>query len=131
MARILVIDDEEAVRAALRGALVAAGHQVATAADGDEGLRALRRHPIDLVVTDIVMPGKEGIETILEIRRLSRTIPIIAMSDGDSRAQAMYLSSAAKLGATRTLTKPFAPARLLEEVDFCLGRGDVARTAPY
>jgi DNA-binding response OmpR family regulator len=130
MARILLIDDEESVIVALRGALAAAGHQVMTAVDGDQGLRALRRHPIDIIVTDIVMPGKEGIETILEIRRLNRTIPIIAMSEGSSKPHRMYLNSAVKLGATRTLTKPFPTKRLLEEIDACLGRRGVERVTP-
>lgn len=123
MARVLLIDDEELVVIVLRNALLAAGHEVITAADGDQGLRALRRHPVDIIVTDIIMPGKEGIETILEIRRLSPTIPIIAMSGGGISAGRVYLESAARLGATRTLPKPFPPKRLLEEIDACLREG--------
>ena len=131
MARVLLIDDEELVVIVLRNALLSAGHEVITAADGDQGLLALRRHPVDIIVTDIIMPGKEGIETILEIRRLSPTIPIIAMSGGGVSAGRVYLESAARLGATRTLSKPFPPKRLLEEIDTCLREGaspSLART---
>lgn len=123
MARVLVIDDDELVLTMLESALLAAGHKVITATDGDQGLRALRRHPVDIIVTDIIMPGKEGIETIIEIRRLSPTIPIIAISGGGLHAGRLYLEAAARLGATRTLAKPFAPKKLLQEIEACLREG--------
>lgn len=123
MARVLVIDDDELVLTMLESALLAAGHEVITATDGDQGLRALRRHPVDIIVTDIIMPGKEGIETIIEIRRLSPTIPIIAISGGGLHAGRLYLEAAARLGATRTLAKPFAPRKLLQEIEACLREG--------
>lgn len=123
MARVLVIDDDELVLTMLESVLLAAGHKVITATDGDQGLRALRRHPVDIIVTDIIMPGKEGIETIIEIRRLSPTIPIIAISGGGLHAGRLYLEAAARLGATRTLAKPFAPKKLLQEIEACLREG--------
>lgn len=123
MARVLLIDDDELVLAMLQSALLAAGHEVITAGDGDQGLRALRRQPVDIIVTDIIMPGKEGIETIIEVRRLSPTIPIIAMSGGGLHAGRLYLEAAARLGATRTLSKPFSPKKLLQEIEACLREG--------
>jgi len=80
------------------------------AADGAEGLAHYREEPSDLILTDIVMPEKEGLETILELRRINRRIKIIAMSGGSRMNPKTNLVIAEKFGALRTLAKPFFPA---------------------
>lgn len=120
MASILVIDDNVDMRETLEQALKLAGHSVVLAADGQEGLRQFLATPPDLVITDLVMPKKEGIETIIEMRRHCPGIKIIAIS-GDSAAHAsVYLMLAEKLGAGKTLTKPFSARELLDSVQALL-----------
>jgi CheY-like chemotaxis protein len=121
MARILVIDDEEMLLETVEEILKDEGHDVVTAHDGVEGMAAFRRQPIDLVITDIFMPGKEGIETILDIRDRTPTLPIIAISGGGDSGNPMYLKAAGRAGATKTLAKPFEPDQLARLVAECLG----------
>jgi len=119
MARILVIDDEEMIRDMLRRTLELAGHIVGLAEDGDAGLAAQKAAAFDLVITDLIMPGKEGLETIMELRHSSPKTKIIAISGGGRGKAAGYLQLAAKLGARRTLAKPFtlpALAKVIDEV---------------
>ena len=113
MARILVIDDEDMVRRVVCRTLQTAGHEVDCACDGDEGLRMLAEGEYDLVVTDLIMPNKEGIETIAEIRKTRPNIPVIAMS---GYWGAPYLEAAGKLGAVKLLCKPFERQELLDSV---------------
>ena len=115
MARILVIDDEPQVRRLLQIMLARAGHDVVEAADGMEGLAAVRARRPDLVVTDILMPNKEGIETIRELRREAPELPILVIS-GDP-GSALYLEIATMLGARAALNKPFRHADLLLAVE--------------
>ena len=82
MARILVVDDEEGIRTLLRNILVREGHHVTTAADGVEALQVVDTQPVDLVITDLIMPEKEGVETISELRKRFPAVKIIAMSGG-------------------------------------------------
>ena len=105
--RILVVDDEKPIRDILEHALTASGFHVRTAADGFEALSLARHHQFDLVITDMVMPGKEGIETILELRRTAPGIKIIAMSGGQSTGTGDFLPLAKTLGASAVLKKPF------------------------
>ncbi len=112
-ARILVADDEPGVRNFLRHALERSGYRVQLAEDGEEALRESRNCLLDLVITDLVMPRREGIETIRKLRRETPHIGIIAMS-GAFNAQ--FLSVAQMLGADAVLTKPVAPDRLLRTV---------------
>lgn len=121
MAKILVIDDSEDIRILLHEALQAAGHSVVEAADGEEGLRSYREHCPDLVITDIVMPNKEGLETIMELRRESPGVKIVAMSGGTRGMVISFLPAAKKLGADYTLPKPFSLAELHAVVDDALG----------
>jgi len=108
MARILVIDDEPDIRTLLNDVLTGEGHAVEVAADGREGLAAQRARPANLVITDIFMPEKEGIETIIELQRDFPAIKVIAMSGGGNRARSLdYLPTASQFGAVRTLPKPF------------------------
>jgi len=123
MSRILVVDDEAMLRRTLRAMLEKAGHTVAEAEDGREGLELFSAQPFDLVLTDIIMPNREGVETIGDIRRLNPKVPIIAMSGGGSAGGDLFLNLASQLGATRTLAKPIRQSDLIEAVNACLQTG--------
>lgn len=97
-----------------------AGHTVVTATDGFKALAAVEAGNFDLVITDIIMPGKEGIEIIMELRRRHPLLKIIAMSGGGRVGAISYLELAEKLGALHTLEKPFNQAVLIEAVDTVL-----------
>jgi CheY-like chemotaxis protein len=115
----LVIDDDADVRAFVQSLLESEGFEVGAAADGREGLEMQRTHPAEVVVTDIFMPGKEGIETIFELRQQFPQTGIIVMSGGPSKrtaASSDYLSLALELGAVRSLKKPFATQDLIDAV---------------
>jgi DNA-binding response OmpR family regulator len=116
MARIIVIDDEAALRRAIRRALETAGHVVREASDGEMGLKALADHGADLVITDIFMPGQDGIVTVRRIRQEFPAVKVIAMSGGDSTGRMDLRPDAVLLGAAMSLAKPFAPAELLAVV---------------
>jgi len=120
MALILVIDDEEMLRRTLRALLERAGHTVMEAEDGDQGLAQLDVQMPDLVLTDIIMPNREGVETIGEMRRRAPLTPIIAMSGGGSRGGDLFLTLAERLGASATLTKPIRQAELIAAVEAAL-----------
>lgn len=120
MARILIIDDEVQLRTSLLRTLESEGHQVFAAGDGREGLRVFHEQHPDLVVTDLFMPEKDGLETIREIRRHSPASRIIAVSGGYRGGMVDLLPVARKLGVTLTLAKPFAPEELLGAVRFAL-----------
>jgi DNA-binding response OmpR family regulator len=107
MARILIIDDDRAVQLSIQLALEREGHQVVCASDGEEGLRVFANKPPDLVVTDLIMPNKEGIETIMQIRARDPKTPILAISGGGRLGNADFLKMAAKVGANAILPKPF------------------------
>src|SRR4051794_38498031 len=98
-ARILVIEDEPALRTLLVGLLTQAGHVVLLAADGREGSATLERQPVDLVITDVFMPNQDGIETITNIRRSNATLPIIAMTGSQYFEPEHFLRLAKVLGA--------------------------------
>ena len=121
MTRVLIIDDEELVRVTLRQALELAGYEVAEATNGNEGVKLALGDPPDLVITDIIMPEKEGIETIAEIRREHPSMKIIAVSGGGRMGKMDFLQIAGKLGADRTLPKPFDPDDLVAMVQELLG----------
>lgn len=120
MAQILVIDDEEMLRRTLRALLERAGHTVVEAEDGNQGLAQFKVQQPDLVLTDIIMPNREGVETIGEMRRQAPHLPIIAMSGGGSRGGDLFLTLAEKLGASATLAKPIRQAELIAAVDAAL-----------
>lgn len=121
MARILLIDDDEAVRTALRRTLERFGHVIHEAPEGGAALRMLRDDSVDLIITDIIMPGMEGIETIRALRRDHPEVPVIAISGGGRFRPDSYLDIAASFGAVHTLSKPFEPEELLTAVDSALG----------
>jgi CheY-like chemotaxis protein len=116
MAKVLVIDDDPGFRRMVSLVLTRAQHCVIEAEDGNSGLLQFREEKPDLVISDIVMPGKEGIETIREIRALVPDTPIIAMSGGGANIGLGYLEAAGKLGASSILAKPFRPADLAQLV---------------
>ncbi len=120
IARILVIDDEASIRTMLQQMLEGSGHEVAVAAQGAEGLTLFGEHPVDLVITDIFMPEKEGIETILELRQRSPQTKIIAISGGGRAGNLDILATAKNLGAHQTLAKPFERQELLDAVNAAL-----------
>ena len=117
MARILVVDDEPMILQLISHALTAAGHEVQTAGDGDAGLAAVTEGGFDLLITDIIMPGKEGIELILEVRRRQPGLPVIAVSGGHLSGDHDILDTAQRLGAIHTLAKPFRPRELVRLVE--------------
>lgn len=120
MALILVIDDEELIRETIRVKLEQNGHQVIEAANGAEGLRQLEASSVDLVVTDIIMPEQEGIETIRKIRNRDSAVGIIAISGGGRTRNFGFLDFAKKLGADAALSKPFTGSQLLALVETTL-----------
>ena len=120
MASILIIDDDETLRTTLARALEIFGHNVRQAADGNEGVAAYRAAPADLVITDIVMPEKEGLDIIRELRHDYPALRIIAMSGGLAYDPKLYLHMAARFGATAVLAKPFDLAELRRVVDAAL-----------
>ncbi|MDG2307156.1 MAG: response regulator [Candidatus Binatia bacterium] len=117
MARVLVIDDSATVREMARMALEPAGHEVLQAANGRVGLEVQRVLACDVVITDLIMPEKEGLETILELRREWPQLKIIAVSGGSAVLDKRDLLHAARsFGAGQTLSKPFTARQLIDSV---------------
>lgn len=114
--QILVIEDDRAVRELMLQTLSRAGYNVLSAEDGNEGVNLFRSEHPDLVITDIVMPQKEGFETIMELRKENPDVKVIAMSGGGRHGTEDYLSVARKLGACRTVSKPFMRDEMLRVV---------------
>lgn len=119
--RVLLIDDEKMLRDVLRDAFVAAGYDVAVAANGAEGVRMFEEAPSDIIVTDVLMPDKDGLEVIMELRKRHPDLKIVAISGGDRTGNRRYLRIAKELGAARILPKPFRPKELLAVVEEVLG----------
>lgn len=120
MARILLIEDDQAQREILRLILEKLGHSVLEAADGAEGLALFGRDGADLILTDLIMPRKEGLETIQEFRQMYPAVKIIAMSGGARVGANDYLGVAQRFGATRVLAKPFTREALMEAIGAAL-----------
>lgn len=116
MATILVIDDEEQIRKLLRAILAAEGHEVTLACGAEEANRIRRERSVDLVITDLFMPGTDGIEVIVALRREAPDLRVIAMSGGGSFGAHESLEMAEPLGAFATLRKPFVPEMVIEVV---------------
>jgi DNA-binding response OmpR family regulator len=116
MARILVIDDDLQIREMLTQFLKRAEYEVLAAPDGKTALKLHHATPVDLIITDIIMPEKEGLETIMEFRRHFPAVKIIAISGGGKIGVKEYLDIAEGLGAQKTFSKPFELKELLEAV---------------
>jgi len=124
MTKVIVIDDEEDIRITLKEVFRRAGFEVEVASNGNEGMNLLREHGADLVITDIIMPGSDGVETAHNIRTEFPKTKIIVMSGGGNAAPlgyepaaittTAYLASAAAIGADLTLTKPFDREELIK-----------------
>jgi CheY-like chemotaxis protein len=116
MAKILIIDDEEQFRSMLKRLLEEEGHHVLEASDGEEGLKIYREQNADLIMVDIFMPNKEGLETIRDLKQFVSNTKIIAMSGGGRVGAQCYLEYAEMFGAHKILSKPFNPPELFEAI---------------
>ena len=116
MARILVVDDDPTVRMIAAELLTAAGHEVCEAEDGDEALKQAAATPFDLVVLDMLMPNKDGLETIVELRRGRPRMRILAISSGGRMDAGQLLRTALVFGADETMAKPLRSEVLNEAV---------------
>lgn len=123
MARILIIDDEELARFTLREILEAAGHEVVEASNGNEGIRHQKANSFDMVITDMIMPEKEGLETVVELKGEYPELKIIAISGGGRTRNMDFLQLAGEFGADLIITKPFSEEELMQGVTACLSRG--------
>jgi len=123
MAEILIIDDEPGVLKVLREILEGVGHSVTEARDGEAALRQFEGKPADLVVTDIFMPGMDGIELMVNIRKTLPDARVLAMSGGGLLSRDQALSDAVLLGADHILEKPFSKDEVLEAVNRTLPPG--------
>ena len=123
MARILLIDDDDALRTMLRLTLIHFGHTVIEARNGREGLDLFPHAEADLVITDIVMPEVEGIEVLMTLRKIKPRVKIIAISGGGRVSATDYLRIAQRLGAAKVLTKPFSNEALISAIDEVLAGG--------
>lgn len=120
MASILVVEDDEDVRPLICAMLVKAGHTVRQAGNGVEGIKLYREESADLVITDVVMPEKEGLGMIVDLRRINPKVRIVAMSGGFAYDPKLYLHMATSLGADRVLRKPFQFQDLMDAVNAVL-----------
>ena len=116
MARIIVIDDQEPIRRIVRRALEQEGHEVLDASEGEMGMRLLEQHAADVVITDIFMPGQDGIVTLRQIRKQFPAVNVIVISGGDSSGLLDLRHDAELLGAVKSLQKPFTAAELVQTV---------------
>jgi len=136
MARIEVIDDDQAIRATIKLLLEREGHEVVLAQDGRQGLEQFQSGQFDLLIVDIFMPGMDGLETIRNIHHMQPDIPIIVISGYAFRTALEsvpdFLDMAIKFGAASSLQKPFRPPQLLSAVATCLqGAGRAPRSAAH
>ena len=120
MALILVIDDDEAMRRLIVRTLSAAKHRLVEASNGQDGMKMVGELKPDAVITDILMPQQEGIQTIREIREIAPETKIIAMSGGGSSHNLMFLDVARVFGADAVLAKPFKPGELKDTLAIVL-----------
>ena len=133
VASVLVVDDEPAVRTTIRLVLEREGHRVTVAPDGRAGLAALASGGIDLLVTDLFMPGMDGLEMLREVRKHQPDLPVIVISgtslDAPGQPAPDFLAMAVKLGAVSSLQKPFKSRDIIAIVNACLGHGSAQGSA--
>ncbi|MEE4359807.1 MAG: response regulator [Desulfococcaceae bacterium] len=113
---ILIIDDEKRIRILLRIMLEKEGYNILEAENGEEGIRLFHSHTPDLIISDIIMPEKEGVETICELRRSNPEVKIIAISGGGRHLAEDYLPLAKELGAVKIMRKPIFREDLIQTV---------------
>ena len=117
---ICVIDDDELVRQVINNLLSARGYLVLEANDGDVGMGLIARDPPALIITDIMMPNRDGLETIRAMKKRFPLVPILVMSGSSIDGRVNFLDFARKLGADAHIQKPFKPAAFLERVESLL-----------
>jgi two-component system, chemotaxis family, chemotaxis protein CheY len=122
MSRIFVIDDDRQVRELVCRTLEAAGYEVTAFTDGAAGMTAIAEDAPDLVITDVFMPGQDGIVTLIHLRKAFPHLRVIVMSGGDSTGSIDLLPDAELLGASATLAKPFHKHQLVDVVQQVLAR---------
>ena len=121
--RVLVIDDDEQMRKLLRQVMEWAGYEVMEAEDGRAGMKMQQKLQADLVITDLIMPEQEGLETITALKNLYPAVRIIAISGGGRIGPEAYLPAAKELGADRVFSKPFDVKELAHTVKELLENG--------
>lgn len=112
-----MIDDDDTVRRSLFIVLQGAGYEIIEAANGREGLELARVEKFDVIITDLLMPDIDGLETIKELRKIAPDTKIVAMSGGGRVGPSTYLAMAEKFGAAVTLCKPFSKSELLDALN--------------
>mgnify|MGYP001118774848 CR=1 FL=1 len=128
MAIVLVVDDDPTIRAIVTELLREERHAIVEAADGDEALRALDETPAELVVLDMLMPNRDGLETIMEIRRRHPAVRILAISSGGNIGVSNLLGMARVFGADETLAKPLSFTTFADTVNRLLERRSPDKT---
>lgn len=117
---ILVIDDDASIREMLQSMLEESGFNVILKENGAQGFTAFQNNHVDLIITDIIMPGQEGIETIQAVRQVDASIPIIAISGTHFFNSNDYSEMVTAFGANYTICKPFKKQVILSTIDICL-----------
>ncbi|MCK4992634.1 MAG: response regulator, partial [Bacteroidales bacterium] len=116
MLKVLVIDDSSVIVDYIKGNLEEAGYEVCTADNGKAGIEMIDKYDLDLVITDIIMPERDGVEVMLYIKRLYPDIRTIVITSGGAIAAKDHLSMASKLGADFVIQKPVDPLQLLATI---------------
>jgi DNA-binding response OmpR family regulator len=124
MAKILVLDDEPSILIMIKKMLERAGHEVDTALNGKEGLEKFKKNKPDLLITDIIMPEKEGLETIFELRKKYPELKIIAISGGGRIGPNGYLPGAKLFGADMVFQKPLDQKEFMDAVSLLVNKPD-------
>jgi CheY-like chemotaxis protein len=114
---VLIADDDKLILSTFRFALARRGLKILLAEDGAAAIAYLEQVPVDIVFLDILMPGKDGLETLIEIRRRFPAVPVYVMSGGGTRSKQDFLTVADKFGATGTIRKPVTPTDLIKIIE--------------
>jgi DNA-binding response OmpR family regulator len=122
VAKILICEDDDLYRQIAEVAFADGGHQLSFAKDGDEALALVKGAPVDLIITDLVMPGKDGLEVIRAIRTTHARLPILAMTAGLATLKEPLVVAASALGADDVIEKPFRPQALRQRADALLAK---------
>jgi DNA-binding NtrC family response regulator len=129
---VLIADDDKLILSSFRYALAQRGYKILLAEDGAAAITFLEQVPVDIVFLDILMPGKDGLETLLEMKRRFPAVPVHVMSGGGTRSKQDFLTLAQKFGATSTIRKPVTASdliRIIEGVPEDAAPGGVKKTA--
>jgi len=129
---VLIADDDKLILSTFRYALTKRGYNVLLAENGAEAIAHLERGPVDIVFLDVIMPEKEGLETLLEIMRRFPSVPVHVMSGGGTRSKQDFLAVAQSFGATSVIRKPVTPpelVKIIEELPRAIGSNEEKKTA--